>query len=133
MHPLTGTWIANLSKSQRHLNHQFQRATMRFEVVGEVVSINFDGVNASGQLEGNTLMFNADGHGHPVPEAPGLVAITVLRPRALQSIGKRDDIEIGRSTYEVADDGQTMTATVSGIDGSGRLIEQVIVFDRESP
>jgi hypothetical protein len=31
MHALTGTWIANLEQSRRDPNHQFHRATMRFE------------------------------------------------------------------------------------------------------
>ena len=34
------------------------------------------------------------------------------------------------SSNEVGEDGQTMTATVAGIDGSGQPFEQVIVFDR---
>lgn len=28
MNPLTGTWIANIEKSQRHANHQFKSATI---------------------------------------------------------------------------------------------------------
>jgi hypothetical protein len=32
MNPFLGTWVANLEKSRRHANHQFQSATLTFEV-----------------------------------------------------------------------------------------------------
>jgi hypothetical protein len=32
----------------------------------------------------------------------------------------------------VSPDGQTMTATVSGIDAAGKTFDQVIVFDRKT-
>ena len=31
MHALTGMWIANIAHSRRDPNHQFHRATMRFD------------------------------------------------------------------------------------------------------
>ena len=131
MHPLTGTWIANVAQSQRHANHQFQNATMRFDVSGDSVSLTYEGVNASGRHEGSTQRLDADGQERPVPEAAGVMTISTLTPRGLESIGKKDGALIGRSTYEVSDDGQTLTATVSGIDGGGRPFDQVIVFDRK--
>jgi hypothetical protein len=45
-------------------------------------------------------------------------------------MGKKDGTILGRGTYEVSEDGQTMTATVSGIDAAGKPFDQVIVFDR---
>jgi len=43
----------------------------------------------------------------------------------------KDGAAIGRSSYEVSDDGRTLTATMSGIDASGKAFDQVIVFDRK--
>ena len=37
MHPLAGTWTANIAKSRRHPNHLFQSSTMRFDVSENVV------------------------------------------------------------------------------------------------
>jgi hypothetical protein len=37
---------------------------------------------------------------------------------------------MGHGSYDVSEDGNTMTAAVTGIDGSGKAFEQVIVFDR---
>src|SRR6201988_3670055 len=33
-----GTWIANIEKSRRHVNHQFESATLSFDVSGGVVT-----------------------------------------------------------------------------------------------
>ena len=132
MNPLTGTWVANLDKSRRHEHHQFQSASLRFEVSGNTVSLTQSGVNMSGKDESSTLTLVADGEEHPVsPQAPGVVVISRwIGTHVLETIGKRGDATLGRGTYEVAADGHSLTATVAGIDGQGKAFEQVIVFDR---
>jgi len=130
MHPLHGTWIANLSKSTRHTNHQFQNATMRFDVGTDTVVLSYEGVNASGKHESSTQTIHPDGQERPVPGAPGIVAISTLESRRLESSAMRDGVALGRGTYEVDEEGRTLTATVSGVDASGKPFDQVIVFDR---
>lgn len=132
MNPLNGNWIANLEKSRRHENHQFQSAALRFEVSGNSVSLTQSGVNMSSKDESSTLMLVADGEEHPVsPQAPGVVVISRwIGTHVLETVGKRGDAVLGRGTYEAAADGQTLTTTVAGIDGQGKAFEQVIVFDR---
>lgn len=134
MNPFTGTWVANLEKSRRHHNHQFQSATLRFDVAGDAISLTQSGVNMSGKHESSTLTLQADGEEHAVsPQAPGVVVVTRwIHPHALETIGKRGADILGRGTYEVAPDGKTLTASVSGIDASGADFEQVIVFDRST-
>jgi hypothetical protein len=131
MHPLTGGWIANIDQSRRDPNHQFSRATMRFELDGTQVTLIYGGVNASGRQEQGAQTLSADGHDHPVAQAPGVVVNTTLAPHALHSIARKDGQIVGRGIYEVAEDGRTMTATVSSVDASGQSFGQVIVFDRE--
>jgi hypothetical protein len=130
MHPLHGTWTANLSKSTRHANHQFQNASMRFDVGTDTVVLSYEGVNASGKPESSTQTIHVDGQERPVPGAPGIVAISTLEPRRLESSAMRDGATLGRGTYEVDEEGRTLTATVSGVDASGKPFDQVIVFDR---
>jgi len=130
MHPLHGTWIANIAKSARHANHQFQNATMRLDVGVDVVVLSYEGVNASGKQESSTQTIRPDGQEHSVEGAPGIVTISTLEARRLESSAKRDSVALGRGTYEVAEDGRTLTATVAGIDASGKAFDQVIVFDR---
>jgi hypothetical protein len=130
MHPLAGTWIANIAKSTRHENHQFSSSTMRFEISGGEVKFTYEGVNASGKLEKGEQTLNVDGQPHDHPLAPGIAVTSSLGPRGIESSATKDGVVLGRGTYDVSENGQMMTATVSGIDGSGKPFEQVIVFDR---
>ena len=130
MHALAGTWIANIEKSERHENHRFANATMRFAIADEEVRINYEGVNASGKLESSEQVLNADGLPHDHPLAPGIIVTNSLSPRGFESRATKDGIVMGKGSYDVSEDGNTMTATIAGIDGSGKPFEQVIVFDR---
>ena len=130
MHPLIGRWIANLEKSRRHENHQFASATMQFSIDGGEVRLSYEGVNASGKLEKSEQVLCADGLAHDHPLAPGIVVTNSLGPRGFQSGATKDGAVVGRGSYDVSEDGHTMTATVTGIDGKGHAFEQVIVFDR---
>ena len=71
--PFVGTWTANLEKSRRHANHQFQSATMTFEMKGESVSMTHAGINMAGKHESGTSELRPDGQEHPIPQAPGVV------------------------------------------------------------
>lgn len=130
MHPLVGTWIANIEKSRRHENHKFASSTMRFDLAPGVVKFTYEGVNASGKLEKGEQTLTVDGQPHDHPQAPGIAVTSSLGPRGMVSAATKDGVVLGRGAYDVSEDGLTMTATVNGIDGAGKAFEQVIVFDR---
>jgi hypothetical protein len=132
MHPLNGTWQANIAKSTRHPNHLFASASMSFTVNNQDVRFSYQGINASGKEEKSEQMLLADGLPHPHPLAPEIVVTTSLGPRGVVSSAAKDGTRMGHATYDVSEDGHTMTATVSGIDGSGKPFAQVIVFDRQA-
>jgi hypothetical protein len=127
-----GTWIANIEKSRRHANHQFQGATLNVAVSGEMVTLTHGGINASGKQESGTTVLRSDGQDHEVsPLAPGVMVATRWRgAHVLETVAKKDGQVVGDGTYEVSSDGKTLTATVAGTDGAGARFEQVIVFDR---
>jgi hypothetical protein len=127
-----GTWIANIEKSRRHANHQFQSATLSFDVSGDMVTLIHSGVNAAGKQESGTTVLCSDGQDHAVSElAPGVEVATRWRgANVLETVAKKDGQVIGDGTYEVSSDGKTLTATVAGIDKAGAQFEHVVVFDR---
>jgi hypothetical protein len=130
--PLVGAWKANLEKSQRDPNHQFQSLTMRFEVSDEAMLLTFSGVNMAGKQESGTRKLRPDGKEYPIAEAPGVVEITKwVGSHTLELVAKKDGKVVGESTYEVSKDGKTLTSKVRGTDAKGRQFEQVIVVDRE--
>ena len=92
MNPFAGTWIANIEKSHRHANHQFQSATLTFEVTGDALSMTHAGVNMSGKSESVTTVLIPDGLEHPMsPQAPGVVTATRwIGTHVLESEAKKD-------------------------------------------
>jgi len=132
MNPFAGTWNANLTKSQRHANHQFHSASLRFEISDEEVLLTHSGVNAKGETESGTQKLIPDGEERPVSQAaPGIMLLTEwTSPLMLTTIGKKDGNVIGKGTYEVSANGLELTAKVFGTDASGAAFEQTIVFDR---
>ena len=135
MNAFTGTWIANIEKSRRHPNHQFQSATLTFEVSEEAVTLTHAGVNMAGKHESGTTKLHPDGQEHPISaQAPGVVVVTKwVGADVLETEGKKDGQVVGRGTYAVSEDGKTLTATVAGTDAAGAEFQQVIVFDRAVP
>ncbi len=132
MNPFTGTWVANLSKSQRHPNHHFQSAKLHFEVSDDSLSLMHEGVNMAGQHESGTTVFYPDGKEHEVPQAPGVIVVTEwVGTHVIDTQALKNGQLVGHGTYEVSADGATLTATVSGTDASGEAFQQTIVFDRE--
>ena len=78
------------------LNHQFQSATLRFDVSGDEIALTQFGVNMSGKAESSTLKFHADRQERPVsPQAPGIVVLTrwlgTARPRNDRQARHRND------------------------------------------
>ena len=134
MSPLVGIWVANIEKSSRHANHQFQSATLTVAITGDVVSLHHAGVNMSGKEESGTTELLADGEAHPVSQAPGVTVVTKWAgPHSLETTAWKDGQSAGRGLYAVSADGSTLTATVGGTDAAGKAFEQVIVFDRTLP
>jgi hypothetical protein len=131
--PFSGTWVANIAKSQRHPNHLFQSATLRFVVMGDTVTITHGGVNAGGQEESGTIVLQADGKEHAASEqTPGIVVVTRWAgPRVLEVVAKNAGATVGHQSFQVSVDGKTLTTNVWGTDASGKRFEQVIVFDRK--
>ena len=130
--PLVGKWKANLSKSQRDPNHQFQSLALRFEISDDELLLTFTGISMSGKEESGVQKIHPDGKERPVAEAQGIVEVSRwVGSHTLESVAKKDGTVIGASRYEVSSDGKTLTSKVKGTDAKGRQFEQVIVFDRE--
>jgi hypothetical protein len=130
--PLAGTWKANLAKSKQHPSHQFQSATLVFDIAPDGVLLTFTGINMSGNKESGTRKLNPDGKEYPVAGAPGVLEMARwVDSRTLEVVAKKDGKVVGQGSYKVSTDGKRLTAKMKGIDASGAEFEQVIVFDRE--
>jgi hypothetical protein len=127
-HPFAGNWVANMAKSQLRPNAQIQGERLRFEVSEVTVSISDSVITTSGREIGQgTTTFQVDGRVHPHDELlPGLTVIARWRgTHLLETVLTRRNGQIDRVTYELAENGQTLTVKTEGDLGG-----QLIVFDR---
>lgn len=128
-HPFAGNWVANMAKSQLRPNAQIESERLRLEVTGETVRISDSVIATSGREIGQgTTTFVVDGQAHPHDELlPGLTVIARWRgPHLLETVLTRRNGQIDRITYELAENGQTLTVKTEGDLGG-----QLIVFDKK--
>ena len=119
-HPFAGTWVANMAKSMRHPDNPFQRATMQLEVDGNTITVTDVVVDEAGAELKTTNTIHADGVEYPAPH--GYAFISRWRtPRALEWEATKNGQPEGRGSYEVSQDGKTLTLTAAN---------RVFVFDR---
>jgi hypothetical protein len=97
-------------------------------------SMKAEGTDAKGQkVAERPQTFIPDGEAHPVPDFPGLSAVTTQpNPHELHAQCKREDGSIvGEGTYIVSVDGTSLTATAAGFDTQFRRFETRTVWERE--
>jgi len=131
--PFVGTWQANLARSRRHPENQFQTARLNFEVAGDIVTITHVVIDASGREERGQNTVHVDGREH-ADHASGYLLMAEWRgSRVLETVAKKDGQVVGRGTYEVSADGTTLTFSTrdpaSNADGWKTEFQQVIVLE----
>jgi hypothetical protein len=125
--PFVGTWTADLSRSRLHPLNRLQRASLGFDVAGDVVTLDFVMVDESGRTDRGVNSLVADGNEYPSTNRQGYVLRTRwLGPRGLEAVVAKDGEIEGRVEYVVSPGGDTLTLSASWRGG----IEQVSVFER---
>lgn len=133
--PFVGTWKLNPERSQFDANHRPTSGTMVFELDTQgQYHMTAEGTNEQGQKVAErpqTLV--PDGKGYPVPDFPGLVAVTTRpEPNTIQAEVRREDGSVvGEGSYVVSADGKSLTATTAGFDTQLRRFEMRTVWDRQ--
>jgi hypothetical protein len=132
--PFVGTWTLNPIRSAFDPNHKPSEATMTWELEADGTYVLLsEGVDEKGnRCEEKPQRLRPDGAAYPVDGFPGLTSVTTRPSRnTIRAEAKREDGSLaGEGTYAVADDGQTMTATTSGLDSQLRPFTMATVWDR---
>lgn len=121
--PMAGSWVANITASQRHPAMHFQSATLEVAVHGPRVDISQVVVDAAGRPSGGRMTFDADGTPRQ-PEGVGRdhwLTARWLDAWTLEVVDSVEGREASRGRYEVSRDGRVLTVTAH---------EQRLVFDK---
>jgi hypothetical protein len=95
MNPFSGTWVANIEKSRHHTNHQFQSATLSFEISGDDVSLRTPGSPCLGSVNpAQPCSIRRTGTSR-VPQAM-LPKHQLRRPRGWKSYGEGGSVRVIR-------------------------------------
>jgi hypothetical protein len=112
-------WRANVDRSQRHPLNQYQAAALRFEVAGDVVTVEDLVIDDAGRPERTRNVLYVDGQARHTEH--GYVVTSRWRgARALQVHVSKDGEPEGELSYEVSEDGKTLKVTTG---------EQVGIFE----
>jgi hypothetical protein len=131
--PFVGTWKLNPVRCEFDPKHRPAAATMVFELDGEHYVMKAEGLTQEGEkVAERPQRFIPDGREHPVPDFPGLKAITT-RPdgNTLQGEVRREDGSVaGGAVYSVSADGKILSVTNFGWDSQLRQFKQKTVWER---
>ena len=121
MSPLTGRWVADLSRSKRHPANQFRSATIVFAVDGTTVNVADEFVDEAGKTVRARNTIEADGVARSMGSGFVVTARWLAR-NDLETVATKNGEEVGRGRYTVSEDGRHLTIVSNG--------DQVIVLDR---
>jgi hypothetical protein len=128
-HPFAGHWTADLAASRFNGPVVVKAASLEFVVTSETVAITHRTIDSSDRDVGTgTTTLRIDGESHPHDELlPGLTVVARWRgPRLLDTVLTRRNGIVDHVTYEISDDGRTLTTKTAGSLGT-----QEIVFRRD--
>lgn len=106
--PLFGLWTADLARSTPHPANPWRAVTIVFDIDGDIVRITDVVVDVSGREERHVNTFRVDGLEHASGDGYSLIA-TWRGAYTLETLAKKDGQVIGGATYQVSEDGRTLT------------------------
>lgn len=126
-----GTWRLNVAKSKFDPKYVPIDGTVVFEPVAEGYFMNAEGSNGAGdRVQERPQHLILDGVEHPVPDIAGLTAVSRrVTSRRIEAEGRMNGQLVGKATYELSDDGSTLTATAQGTGANGAF-ETCAIFER---
>ena len=130
--PFDGTWKLNPEKSHFDPNHRPSNATMRWECTSDGYTMTAEGVAGDGSVvREKPATFVPYGKDREIPGESGFTA-AVTRPsrNVLEVESKNVGGIVGKASYVVSEDGETLTTSVSSIDARQRPFQTVLVWER---
>jgi len=99
------------------------------------VRVTTQGEDAEGRPIRIEYVANYDGKNWPVTGAPDYdtVVLRVIDASTVEITRKRIGLVVQTVRRVVSKDGNALTMVTTGVDGAGRHVKEVAVFDRQQP
>lgn len=130
-----GTWTLNVAKSKYAPGPPPRNLTIKYEAAGRGVRVTTRGEEADGRPIRIEYVANYDGKNWPVTGAPDYdtVVLRVIDASTVEITRKRIGLVVQTVRRVVSKDGNALTTVTTGVDGAGRHVKEVAVFDRQQP
>jgi hypothetical protein len=133
--PFVGTWELNLRKSSFRPGAPPKKQTLICRDAERGLRTVLHGVDAHGmpvEPDANEMHITFDGKDHRTPQRDyDWSAWVRISARKYEVIHKRAGQVVLTSTYMLSNDGKTMIVIARGVDGDGRVINNVRVYDKK--
>lgn len=118
--PFAGAWKLNLAKSSIPAETAPVELTMTIEVEDDHIRIGEESMQASADIQTVTIDAAFDGAAHPVSGSPTVDAAIykLVDERIMEVVFKKGGKVVTKERFVVAEDGATMTSTMTKKDGS---------------
>ena len=130
--PFDGTWMLNPQKSHFDPNHRPSKATMRWERTADGYTMTAEGVAGDGSVvREKPATFVPDGKDHEIPGVSGCTAaVSRPSPCVLEVESRNVGGIVGKASYVVSEDGETLTSRVASVDAQQRPFQLILVWER---
>jgi hypothetical protein len=130
--PIIGTWELNVAKSTYRTGPTPRQETRTFEAVGDSVKYEARGTDAHGKptIRQNVAKYDGKDYsatGHPTADT---IAYKKIDSHTSQAVLKKAGKVIITNTRVVSKDGKMFTLTDNATDSEGKLVSNVLVFER---
>jgi len=129
-----GVWKLNVAKSTYSPGPAPKSATTTIETAGAGAKVSVDQMRADGTAAHWGFTADYDGKDNPMtgnnPDAD-TIARTRVDANTIQSISKKDGKVTTTQTSKVSADGKTRTVSTKGVNGAGKKVNNVAVYDKQ--
>jgi len=132
--PFVGTWTLNVAKSKYSPGPAPKAQTSTYESSGGGYKITVKSTPASGEVQEWTYTTKLDGTSSPVtgnnPNADTM-AVKRIDATTLEAVATKGGKETTHQRNVVSADGKTRTVTTTGVDGQGKKVSNVAVYQKK--
>jgi hypothetical protein len=129
-----GTWKLNVAKSKFDPGPPLKSETRTYESTGNGYKLSGKSVTADGSAHTTEFTVTYDGKDHPMrgdTNGADSLAVKLVDANHLDSVLKKGGKTLYTSTVIVSQDGEVMTITSKGKNGSGQSFTNVLVYDKQ--